>query len=181
MERQVPSALRVVQRDWRRANLFEWTQRVQRDIRRQSGTLVVVAHSFGALAAVRAAFDEPDRIGGLLLVAPADPELFDISYAMPKTVAPFPVVLAASRTDPWIAFDAARGWAKAWGAQFVNLGDAGHVNVASGHGAWPEGLALHDRLIRLVEQENWPFDAPAAAGAVLSEQRRGLARWATAM
>ena len=29
-----------------------------------------------------------------------------------------------------------------WCARFKDLGDAGHVNIDSGHGAWPEGNDL---------------------------------------
>ncbi len=32
-----------------------------------------------------------------------------------------------------------RAFAQAWGARCADLGDAGHVDAASGHGAWPEG------------------------------------------
>ena len=40
----------------------------------------------------------------------------------------------------------ARVIANLWEASFVDAGDAGHLNVASGHGAWPEGRLLLDRL-----------------------------------
>jgi len=33
-----------------------------------------------------------------------------------------------------------------WDARLIDLGNAGHINVASGHGAWPEGRLLVDRL-----------------------------------
>jgi predicted alpha/beta hydrolase family esterase len=34
----------------------------------------------------------------------------------------------------------AQRWAQRWGSHFVNLGDAGHVNRASGHGPLPIAL-----------------------------------------
>ena len=34
----------------------------------------------------------------------------------------------------------ARTFADAWGATLVPAGDAGHIDAASGHGPWPEGL-----------------------------------------
>jgi len=33
-----------------------------------------------------------------------------------------------------------------WGADFIDMGEAGHINVASGYGPWPEGRALRDLL-----------------------------------
>ncbi|MEW9625777.1 alpha/beta hydrolase [Rhodanobacter geophilus] len=35
----------------------------------------------------------------------------------------------------------------AWGSERVDIGDAGHVNAASGLGEWPQGLALLQGLI----------------------------------
>lgn len=34
-----------------------------------------------------------------------------------------------------------------WEAELIDLGFAGHINVASGFGPWPEGKALRDRLV----------------------------------
>ena len=36
--------------------------------------------------------------------------------------------------------------AKAWGAELVDIGNAGHINTASGYGEWPEGERLLQRL-----------------------------------
>src|SRR5690606_24546177 len=75
-ETRIPDAIRVIQADWKRANLPEWASRVRREISRRPGPLLIAAHSFGALAAVQAAEDYRERIVGALLVAPADPEKF---------------------------------------------------------------------------------------------------------
>ncbi|MBW8723125.1 MAG: alpha/beta hydrolase, partial [Polaromonas sp.] len=37
-------------------------------------------------------------------------------------------------------------YARAWGSEFVRLQDAGHINVESGHGDWPLGIALLQSL-----------------------------------
>ncbi len=55
---------------------------------------------------------------------------------------PFPAVLAASSTGPWAAIGWSRRLAEQWGARFVDLGDAGHVNPEAGFGPWPQGEAL---------------------------------------
>ncbi|HML28972.1 MAG TPA: alpha/beta hydrolase, partial [Hyphomicrobium sp.] len=46
---------------------------------------------------------------------------------------------------------AAERWARAWGADFVNLGAAGHINAEAGFGPWPEALTLLERLRRAAE------------------------------
>jgi hypothetical protein len=56
-----------------------------------------------------------------------------------------PVV--ASRDDPMWAFDRARQFARAWGAEFRDIGPAGHINTAAGYGPWPELPALLESLI----------------------------------
>jgi predicted alpha/beta hydrolase family esterase len=111
----------------------------------------LIAHSFGCLASVVAASRLPERVAGALFVAPACPEKFGITARIPIAPLTFPAVLAASRNDPWMKYLSAVVWADRWGARLVDLGAAGHVNVDSGHGAWPEGLALFRDLQRSLE------------------------------
>jgi predicted alpha/beta hydrolase family esterase len=59
---------------------------------------------------------------------------------------PFPTIVAASRDDPYVAFRRALEMAKAWGAELVDIGDAGHINTSAGYGEWPEGEQLLLRL-----------------------------------
>jgi predicted alpha/beta hydrolase family esterase len=146
-EQQIPDALRVIQSDWKRADIAQWSGRIRRAISRHHGQIIIVAHSFGVLAAVQAASDYSERIAGALLVAPADPSKFKVEELIPAARLPFRATLVASTNDPWMSFDAARALADRWGAQFVSLGPAGHVNAESGFGPWPSGLELHRRLI----------------------------------
>lgn len=146
-EQQIAGAIRVIQSDWKRADLPEWASRVRRGISRQPGRVLIVAHSFGALAAVQAAEDHRHRIAGALLVAPADPEKFGIADLLPQRALGFPATLVASTNDPWIGIDRAAHLAATWNADFVNVGDAGHINSESGFGPWPGGLRLLQRLV----------------------------------
>jgi predicted alpha/beta hydrolase family esterase len=123
---------------------------VRREITRNPGRLFLVAHSFGALAAVQAAHDHSDRIAGALLVAPADPEKFKVADFLPATPLGFPTAVVASSNDHWMTLERAALWADHWKADFVNLGPAGHINVESGFGPWPEGFAIFERLRRSV-------------------------------
>lgn len=147
-ETHVPGSVRVIQRDWKDANLPDWSGRVRREINRIPGKLFLVAHSFGVLAAVQAAQDHADRIGGALLVAPADPERFGVADYLPLEPLAFNSVVVASTNDPWMRHDRAAHWADLWGSDFVSLGAVGHINADSGFGPWPEGLALLQRLRR---------------------------------
>jgi predicted alpha/beta hydrolase family esterase len=49
-----------------------------------------------------------------------------------------------SENDPWLNFEDAQCLAKAWKLNPVNLGQVGHINVASGFGSFPE---IYDYLI----------------------------------
>jgi predicted alpha/beta hydrolase family esterase len=147
-EAHVPGSVRVIQRDWKNANLPDWASRLRREINRIPGKLFIVAHSFGVLAAVQAAQDHAERIGGALLVAPAEPERFGVADYLPVAPVSFNSVVVASSNDPWMRHDRAAHWADLWGSDFVSLGEAGHINADSGFGAWPEGLALLLRLRR---------------------------------
>lgn len=141
-ETQLPNAVRVIQRDWKRADLPEWTSRVRREITRHAGPILIAAHSFGALAAAQAAEDHRERIVGALLVAPADPDKFGVGDLLPSAPLGFPATIVASTNDPWLSFERAVDLAMRWDANLVSLGAAGHINADAGYGPWPFGLAL---------------------------------------
>lgn len=42
----------------------------------------------------------------------------------------------------------AESWAGIWGSHYRNIGDAGHINVESGYGPWPEVLGFFQELRR---------------------------------
>ena len=158
LEERVDDAHRVQQQNWAEATIADWTSRVGEAIDAAIGPIWVVAHSFGCLAAVKAAVDCSDRVAGALLVAPANPERFSerglepnsgaasIVPLIPHQPLGFPSVVVASSNDPWMRLTAASVWANRWGSQFECIGRAGHINVESGHGPWPKGLDLFERF-----------------------------------
>lgn len=150
-EARIPGSVRVVQRDWTRPNLPCWSARVRREISRTPGRLWIVAHSFGCLAAVQAASDHSERVAGALLVAPADPDKFALGEFVPDQPLAFASVVVGSSNDSWMRIEKAAFWADLWSSDFVNLGEAGHINAQSGFGPWPEGLSLFNRLRRSAE------------------------------
>jgi len=160
-EAQVPDARRVSGIDWEQPVLARWAQAVRDGIDQSPGPVWLVAHSFGCLASVLAAASRPERVAGLLLVAPADPERFtprglrdastvpelpSLARWIPRKPLDAPSLVVASTNDPWVRLSSAAYWAQCWGSQLENIGAAGHINVDSGHGPWPHGLALFKAL-----------------------------------
>ena len=145
-EQRLPDCVRVIQDDWAKPDLPDWARGVRRAIHQAGRPVFIIAHSFGCLASIQAAWDRHERVMGALLVAPPDPRLFHVESILPRRRLHFPVILVGSENDEWMNCAQARLWADRWGAQFVNAGAVGHINIASGHGPWPAGLALFKRL-----------------------------------
>lgn len=146
LEQRLPDTRRIEQADWERTCLSDWAARVRDGIDAAAGPVWIVAHSFGCLASVTAGCARPGRIRGALLVAPADPARFGEPEALLEERLPFPSLVVASSNDPWVSLASARRWAAQWGADFLDIGPAGHINVDSGHGPWADGLQLFHRL-----------------------------------
>ena len=141
-----PESVRVEQENWTTPDLLRWAATLAAALDSEGRPVWIVAHSFGCLAAVVAATARPGSVRGAFLVAPADPQKFDVARHLPQTALPFPSLLVASSTDPWMKLMTAALWAERWGSRLVNIGAAGHVNPASGFGPWIEGRALFGRL-----------------------------------
>ena len=147
----LPDAQLVEQVDWDRPDLDAWMANAIAGIEANPGS-VLVGHSLGAVLIAHIAANRPDlEIAGALLVAPADVDdavRLAVQFGpMPTAPFQFRSIVVASRTDPYMDFDRARVLSSMWEAQFIDLGHAGHINVASGYGAWPEGRLLIDRLL----------------------------------
>jgi predicted alpha/beta hydrolase family esterase len=111
--------------------------------------VVLIAHGLGVLDVAFAAPRLNGRVAGALLVAPPDPAAADAcGYEdVPRDPLPFPSLLVASATDPGCVPAVADDLAAAWGSQFVDAGNAGGLDSASGHGPWPEGLTRFATLM----------------------------------
>jgi hypothetical protein len=70
---------------------------------------------------------------------------------MPLGRLPFPSLVVASTDDPYVSVARAEAFAAAWDSRLVTIGPAGHINGASGHGAWPEGEAMLLEFCRSLE------------------------------
>ena len=147
-ERRFPQLQRVHQQDWSVPDLDRWARAIVEAALPLAEPALVIAHSFGCLATIRAEVFQSSLIAGALLVAPADPEKFGVQPRLPRLPLTFQSTLVASRDDPWMPFEIARDWAERWGSEFRDAGWCGHINVAAGVGDWPEGQLLLQQLCR---------------------------------
>ncbi len=155
LQRHHLHARRVQQRDWSVPDLEGWTDRLLETLEGEPGSRwVAVAHSFGCLVLARALLLGAPDIEAAVLVAPADPLKFGVAEELPCQPMPVPSTLVASRTDPWMPFCSAVNWSRVWCSRLVDLGDAGHINVASGHGPWPLGRQIVERHIQKLNRRD---------------------------
>jgi predicted alpha/beta hydrolase family esterase len=148
--------LRVEQHDWDKPLRGDWITRLEEVVLSRSEPVVLVAHSLGCIltAAWAAVSQNTHRVKAALLVAPGDVERIEIRDQIPSwspielRALPFPSVLLGSRTDPYCEFERARLFAHAWGSQFMDYGDCGHINADSGLASWPEGHVLLQDLMK---------------------------------
>ena len=123
------------------------------------GPLIIVAHSGGCVMVAHWAQQTRRPVQGALLAAPPDfdrampegyPTLAQLDASgwlpVPRARLPFRSIVCASRNDPLARFDRVADLARDWGSELVDLGEVGHLNPASGYGAWPPA---HDYIARL--------------------------------
>ncbi|MHA6494118.1 RBBP9/YdeN family alpha/beta hydrolase [Pseudomonas borbori] len=151
-----PGYLRIDQDDWAHPQCAAWLERLEQCVRQCGPDTVLVAHSLGCLLVAQWAAVTGLSIKAALLVAVPDPTSPSFSAqatgfsALAERPLPFPSLVVASSSDPFGSLEYAERCAGRWGSALVNIGDAGHINAASGLGAWPEGHALFQRWLALV-------------------------------
>lgn len=153
IESKQPNFHRINQKDWNNPDITEWVNNIDKAIADYDPeSVVLVAHSLGCLTVAEWVKRYNRRVKAALLVAPPDAEIVKqrISNQLigedPVVQFPFRTTLVASTNDPWISIDKASFYAKSWGSEFVNIGDAGHINTLSGYGEWEQGYELLKRL-----------------------------------
>jgi hypothetical protein len=149
---RLPRVRRVVQDNWVSPQREAWSATLARCIADIDGPVVLAAHSLGCIASVNLPRDAVRNVAGALLVAPANPERRAAlaSFAPVRCEKlPYPSVVVGSTDDPYCSARLTGAYARSWGSEYVRVPNAGHINVASGHGEWPLGLALlHSLLVR---------------------------------
>ncbi len=154
---QIDGSVRVEQDFWSVPDIERWADRIAETVDALGpGPHVVVAHSFGCLASLHAAARYPALgIAQMLLVAPAEPARFGVAGLLPQAPLAMPTCVVASDDDPWMPSTQARAWARLWGSDWVNLGKAGHVNVASGHGPFPLAREWAAAALNRLDARRW--------------------------
>jgi predicted alpha/beta hydrolase family esterase len=169
---------------WHTPHRNSWVTRLDLAIRQAEAPVILVAHSLGCLAVAWWAQLSPQPYGwpvaGALLVAPADVDRTGVQEELrgfapsPQTPLPFPTIVVGSGDDPWITLDRAHSLAASWGSHFVDIGEQGHINAASGLGQWPEGQELLDRIVDATIDGSGRTRTPGDAHAML--RRSGPSR-----
>lgn len=139
---------RIEQHNWDSPDIDQWVENLEEVISAyQPDSVVLAAHSLGCLTVAEWARRYRKKIKGALLVAPPDvdvvrKELHILTNHNPITPINFPTIVVSSTNDPWAAINTAEDYAQKWGSKFINIGQAGHINAASGHYSWQQGLDL---------------------------------------
>lgn len=160
----MPASRRNQVANWQEPDRDDWVESLQRQIAASaSQRQVLVAHSLGCITVAHWAKRYGQRFGhkilGALLVAPADVERANAPAALrgfapiPHHALPFPSLLIGSSNDHAASAERALAFADEWGSDVEILKDAGHINVASGHTRWVEGLGYLSRLIQQAERQ----------------------------
>lgn len=158
LQRQLMSCSRVQQKNWQHPVLADWIENFVYTLNKITTPIQIVAHSFGCLTSVAALTQHPElksKIQKMILVAPANPARFCETGFATNSVENYaqyfhqlridvPVDMIISENDPWLSFSDAQALAKAWKVKARNLGQVGHINVASGFGFFPE---IFDHLL----------------------------------
>ncbi|MEA2238430.1 MAG: serine hydrolase [Thermoanaerobaculia bacterium] len=160
-EAKHPSFRRVKQRDFDRPDRDEWVATLDAAVRACTEPPVLASHSLGCSLVAQWAIDRGGRgVRGAFLVGPSDVEAPDYpiegrSFShMPLAKLPFPSIVVASTNDEFVSVKRAQFFANAWGSRLVFIGDAGHINGASGYGPWPEGERMLIEFCELVGGRN---------------------------
>ncbi len=159
LEVQLPNSSRVEQQNWHLPILSTWVANLVTHIKSIPQPIQIIAHSFGCLTTIAALNQYPElkkQIHSVLLVAPANPARFsqhgfaleheNLSSLFRHYQIDMPALMVVSENDPWLGYDHATDYAAHWNIPYISQGMAGHINVASGFGPWPQVLDYIQQL-----------------------------------
>jgi predicted alpha/beta hydrolase family esterase len=152
-QKRLPGCDRLEQADWDDPDREDWIARLDAAIARAESPPILLAHSLGCSLVACWAVTHRRPIHAALLVGTPDiesdahtPPETHVFRPLPMTRLPFRTIVVVSRNDPYVTFERAAAMAEAWGAELVDVGNAGHINTTAGYGEWPEGEKLLARL-----------------------------------
>ena len=140
---------RIQQQEWDAPVCADWIETIDKALAGQDlSSVVLIGHSLGCLTIAHWAKQYGRKIKAALLVAPSDFEAPQYTFPatgfapIPKEKINFRTIVVASSNDQWVSLERAKFFADNWGSEFINIGEAGHINTLSGHYQWHEGLAI---------------------------------------
>ncbi len=141
--------IRINQLDWDKPDNREWIETIDRALFGYDlADVILIGHSLACAAIANWAKEYRKKIKGALLVAPSDLEAPRYTFDtvgfdhVPLAKINFKSIVVASSNDEWVTLERAGFFAENWGSEFINIGNAGHINAASGFGEWPTGLEI---------------------------------------
>jgi len=140
---------RINQQEWDAPDCGDWVSTIDLELQvYDPATVVLIGHSLGCVTIAHWAEKYNRKIKGALLVAPSDIEapVYDFPATgfspIPVSKIGFKTIVVASANDPWVSLERAKYFAGNWGSDFINIGNAGHINTAAGYGPWQQGFDL---------------------------------------
>ncbi len=145
--------IRINQQEWDAPDCEDWIQTIDKAMAEYDlSTVVFIGHSLACTTIAHWANRFGKKIKGALLVAPSDVDMPGYNFPttgfspIPSNTINFKTIVVASTNDEWVTLERAQYFASNWGSEFVNIGEAGHINATAGFGKWNEGLALLKRF-----------------------------------
>jgi len=152
-ERSGNNFQRIVQQEWNAPDCKDWINTIDKAIAGYDPlTVILIGHSLGCATIAHWAKQFNRKIKAALLVAPSDIEAPVYKFPstgftpMPPDTINFRTIVVASENDEWVSLERAKEFAHNWGSEFISIGNAGHINTASGYGQWQEGLDILNML-----------------------------------
>jgi uncharacterized protein len=145
---------RVNQKEWDAPDCKDWVETIENTVSGfDPSSVVIISHSLGCATIAHWSKQTKLKIKGAMLVGPSDIE--NPVYTFPATgftpipveKLPFKSIVVASADDPWVSLERAKYFAHCWGSEFINIGNAGHINTTSGYGKWPRGLEILKTIV----------------------------------
>jgi len=160
LQETLPNAITVQQKSWDFPQMDQWVEQLNDTINAIDEPIQIIGHSMGAITIAfwSKKYGNSGKIISAILVAPADSEdpflpTDIIGFSpIPRSVLPFPSIVIGSHTDPYMSLPRAVQFANYWNSEFIDAGDAGHINIDSGFDVWPELLTILDRNTKISEE-----------------------------
>jgi uncharacterized protein len=144
---------RINQIDWDAPICEHWIKTIDKESSAfDLSSVILIGHSLGCAAIAHWASKYKKQIKGALLVAPSDPDSQQYTFPaigfapIPLNKINFKTIVVASSDDIWVTLDRSKFFADHWGSDFINIGNAGHINASSGHTRWNDGLEILKKL-----------------------------------